>query len=112
VKADREAYPAGEPLVLTLQVVNRSPQPVHLTFRTTQRYDLLVQDPRGRQVWRWGTGRAFAQVLGEETLAPAGGRLTYRITVRERFPPGRYTLIGIIPADEGPITASTDIRVE
>lgn len=112
LEADKGTYTQGEPITLTLRVVNRSPQPVSLHFRDTQRYDFTMKDPQGHQVWRWSADRVFAQVLGEETLRPAVGELTYRITVSERFLPGRYTVIGIIPAEEGLMSANISIRIE
>lgn len=112
LEADKGTYTQGDPMTLTLRVVNRSPQPVSLQFRDAQRYDLVVQEPEGHEVWRWAAGRVFAQVVGEETLQPAGGELTYRITVSERFPPGGYTVIGIIPAEDGPLSASIRISIE
>ncbi len=112
LKANKATYTKGEPLALTLQVVNQSPRAVRLRFRDAQRYDVDLQDAQGGSVWRWSTNQMFAQVLGEESLPPAGGKLTYRITVRQRFPPGRYMVVGIIPAEEGPFSASINIRIE
>jgi len=112
LEADKATYTQGEPVTLTLRVVNRSPQLVSLHFCDAQRCDFIVQDPQGQQVWRWAAGRVFAQVLGEDTLQPAVGELTYRTTVREHFPPGRYTVIGIIPAEEGRMSANISISIE
>jgi hypothetical protein len=112
LKANKATYTKGEPLALTLQVVNQSPRAVRLRFRDAQRYDVVLQDAQGRPMWRWSTGQMFADVRGEESLQPAGGQLSYRITVRHRFPPGRYTVLGIIPAEEGPFSASINIRIK
>jgi hypothetical protein len=112
LKANKATYTKGEPLALTLQVVNQSPRAVRLHFRDAQRYDVVVQDAQGGAMWRWSASQMFAQVRGEESLQPAGGQLTYRITVRQRFPPGHYTVVGIIPAEDGPFSASINIRIE
>jgi len=112
LKANKTTYTRGEPLALTLQLVNQSPRAVRLHYRDAQRYDVDLQDAQGGSVWRWSTNQMFAQVLGEESLPPAGGKLTYRITVRQRFHPGRYTVVGTIPAEEGPFSASINIRIE
>jgi len=112
LKANKATYTKGQALALTLRVVNESPRTVRLRFRDAQRYDVVLQDAQGATMWRWSTDRMFAQVRGEESLQPAGGQLTYRITVRQRFPPGRYTVVGIIPAEDGPFSASTNIRIE
>lgn len=112
LEADKGTYIPGEPITLTLRVVNHSPQPVSLYFRDAQRHDFIVQDPHGHEVWRWAAGRVFAQALGEETLPPAGGELTYRITVRERLSPGRYAVIGTIPAQEELLSESITISID
>ena len=51
----------------------------------------------------------FAQMLGQETLPPNGGKLTYRVVVREAFPPGSYTVIGVVPAVDARL--STHLRI-
>jgi hypothetical protein len=107
---DKAVYASGEPLQLIFEIVNRGAQPVTLRFASAQRYDVVVQEGQGREVWRWSSDKAFAQVLGEETLA-VGGRLTYRITVREPFPPGRYRIIGVISAIGERLSASTEIDI-
>jgi hypothetical protein len=111
LKADKATYARGEPIALTLEVANRGPRLVTLQFRTAQRYDIAVRDSQGREVWRWSAGQMFAQVLGEEILPPGSGALTYRVILRERFDPGRYTAVGIIPTEDGPISASLDLTI-
>lgn len=111
VAADKAVYAQGEPIQLTLAVVNHGAQPVVLRFPTAQRYDVVVRERQGRQVWRWSADQMFAQVLGEETLAAAGGQLTYRVSVREPLPPGRYAVIGSVPVIGGALAASTEIEI-
>ena len=108
---DKPAYASGEPLTFTLKVINDTPKPVRLSFRTAQRFDLVMEDKQGREVWRWSAGRLFAQVLGHETLGPSGGEFVARATAEGRFPLGVYTVKGIIPALEGGLAASASITV-
>ena len=108
---DKPAYAPGEPLTFTLRVINNSPRPIRLSFRTAQRFDFVVEDKQDREVWRWSAGRLFAQVLGHETLGPSGGEFVARATAEGRFPPGVYTVKGIIPALEGGLAASASITV-
>jgi Intracellular proteinase inhibitor len=111
LKADKSTYAPGEPITLTLEVPNRGPHPVTLHFRSDQRYDIVIRDSQGREVWRWSAEQMFAQVLGEEILPPGSAALTYGVTLRERLAPGRYTVVGIIPAEGGPISASLDLTI-
>jgi len=109
--ADKPAYAPGESITFTLRVVNATAKPVRLTFRTAQRFDLVMEDAQDREVWRWSAGRLFAQVLGGETLGPSGGEFVARPTVEGRFPSGLYTVKGTIPAMEGALSASTTITL-
>ncbi len=109
--ADKAVYAPGEPIALTLRVVNGTPKPVRLSFRTGQRFDLVMEDGQGREAWRWSVGRLFAQVLGEETLEPSGGEFLARGTAERTFPSGTYTVKGTIPALEGALSASTTVTV-
>jgi hypothetical protein len=97
--ADRPAYAAGEPIAFTLTVTNAGGRPQALAFATAQRFDLVVRDRSGREVWRWSVGQMFAQVLGQETIPP-GGVLTYTATLERGLPPGSYTATGRLTARE------------
>jgi len=109
--ADKPAYAPGEPITFTLRIVNATAKPIRLTFRTAQRFDLSMEASQGREVWRWSAGRLFAQVLGQETLGTSGGEFVARETVGGTFPPGTYTATGIIPAQEGALSARTTVTV-
>ena len=107
---NKQTYASGEPIELTLALMNGDSQPLTLRFMTAQRYDFTIHDRRGQQVWRWSAERFFAQVLGEETIPP-GNALSYRVTVRQSFPAGQYTVTGVIPTAEGRVSASLHIEI-
>ncbi len=109
--ADKAVYAPGEPITFTLWMVNGTPKAVRLSFRTAQRFDFVMEDDQGREVWRWSVGRLFAHVLGEETLSPSGGEFLTRATAEGKFPPGAYTAKGIIPALEGALSASVTVTI-
>jgi len=112
LKTDKETYGQGEPINLILHVINRGAEPVTLRFLSAQRYDVAVKNLKGQEVWRWSSGQMFAQVMGEETLQPGRRAWTYRITVRERLSPGRYAVIGTIPAQEELLSESITISID
>jgi len=112
LKADKETYGQGEHINLILHVINRGAEPVTLHFLSAQRYDVAVKNLEGQEIWRWSNGQMFAQVMGEETLQPGRRARTHRITVRERFSPGRYTVIGMIPAQEELLSESITISID
>jgi hypothetical protein len=111
LRASKAVYAKGEPLDLTLEVVNRSPQPVTLQYRTAQRYDVLIRNAQGQDVWRWATGQMFAQMLGQETLPPEGGKLTYYVVASVPLPPGSYTVTGVVPAVHAQMTAHLELTI-
>jgi hypothetical protein len=108
---ERRTYSEKETISVTFGVLNRSTQPLTLRFRTAQRYDVIVQDMRGQEVWRWSTDQFFTPALGEENLAPREGALSYRVSVRHPLPAGRYIITAIMPAVEARMSASMEIEV-
>ncbi len=106
-----QAYPPGEPIEVTLLVNNRTDRPLRLTFRTSQRFDLALDDESGKEVWRWSAGRFFLQVIGEEVLKPEAEALRYQATFQAPLKPGRYTIRGRLTSSNWPLQASTTILV-
>lgn len=109
--ADKATYAPGEAITFTLRVVNETSKSVRLSFLTSQRFDLVIKDQHGREVWRWSTGRLFLQVLGAETLEPSGGEFRAQVKVKEKFLPGSYEVTGIIPAQEGTLSGRTTLVI-
>jgi hypothetical protein len=91
----------GDPVALSLRVRNPADARVTLAWPTAQRYDFVVES-EGRRVWVWSDGRAFAQVLVDETLAPRG-EAVFR-EVWRTADPGRYRAQGILTT--APVRAS------
>ena len=110
--ADKVIYTPGEPIMLTLRVMNDASKPVSLSFPTAQRFDLLMQNQQGREVWRWSAGRFFAQMLGKEILKPSGGELLYQATVEREFPQGVYAVQAIVPALGSHMSATISVTVQ
>ena len=110
--ADNVMYTPGEPIMLTLRVINDTSKPVSLSFPTAQRFDLLMQNHQGREVWRWSAGRFFAQVLGKEVLKPSRGELLYHATVEREFTQGVYTVQAMVPALGSHISATISVTVQ
>jgi surface antigen len=90
-------YAQGEPIDMTLRLVNCASQPITRSFPDAQRYDFAAKIQDGDEVWRWSSGMDFAQVLGEETYQP-GEQLTFSETwdqvdsEGQQVEPGQYEL--------------------
>ncbi len=62
-------FALGEPISITLSLTNCAENDVRLFYPDSQRYEFIVKDEGGEEVWRWSKDREFAQELGEESVA-------------------------------------------
>lgn len=102
--------PAGEPLGLRILLRNPGTDTLRVEFPTAQRFDFRIRPADGETLWRWGDGRAFAQVLGEESLAP-GDSLRWEATYDDGLQVGRYVVVGWITARDRELRDSVVVRV-
>lgn len=97
---------------LALRVVNTGDKRVEVRFPSGQRYDFVILDSVGREVWRWAAGRMFTQTL-RNTLLGAGASLELEETWREaRLAPGRYVARGLLTSSNFPLSQETEFRIE
>lgn len=79
---------------------NRTEFPVEFTFPTSQRFDFIVRDAKNQEVLRWSDGRAFMQVVGQETLRNESRSYAADILLRSRdgklLTAGFYTIVGYL----------------
>ena len=92
LSTNKPAYGAGEPIRITFEVFNRTPTAVRLKFASAQRFDFVIANAAGNEVWRWSAGRMFATVMGQETLGPDSPRLVYEATFAGELAPGAYRI--------------------
>lgn len=102
--------PAQEPLRLQVLLRNPGTDTLHIEFPTAQRYDFRIRPADGETLWRWSDGRAFAQVLGRESIAP-GDSLQWEATHGEGLAEGRYVVVGWITARDRQLRDSVVVRV-
>ena len=112
LSADQAVYRSGEPISITFEIFNHAPRPVRLTFATSQRFDVVIEDNKGGESWRWSSGRMFAMVLGEETVGPAKPRLIYEAQYVDKLQPGRYKIKGVLTDTENRVSAVITVLVE
>lgn len=93
LKGDLTVEP-GDVVRFVFTVRNASSDAVDLEFPDSCRADFAVFDGDERR-WRWSDGRAFMQVIGEETLDP-GETTTYE---------GEWT-----PSESGEFRARAELR--
>lgn len=57
-------------MVFSLALAYGGSEPQTFTFSNGQRFDFMVLNGKGEELWRWSRSRAFIQMIGQETLAP------------------------------------------
>ena len=112
LSTDKAVYRPGQPIRITFEVFNHTPTPVRFDFASGQRYDLVIEDRQGDEVWRWSAGRMFTMALGQETLGPAKPRLTYEAEHTARLEPGRYKIKGLLTDVSRRISATIGVEVQ
>jgi hypothetical protein len=99
-------------LTARLSILNSTSDPVSLRFSTSQKYDLEILDDKGKSVYQWSKGRAFAQVV---TTVSFQNETDYVITVPlAGIAPGNYVARGWLTAAGPPLaySASASFQVK
>ncbi|MFN7924802.1 MAG: BsuPI-related putative proteinase inhibitor [Bryobacteraceae bacterium] len=96
---DRAVYRRGQAISARLTLRNTQPEPVELNFSSGQRYDMVIRNEKGEQVFQWSIGTLFVAVTGTEKVGP--GQRTWVIDADRELPPGRYVAEAWITADGG-----------
>ena len=105
-------YSVGEPIVMTLKVFNYTEEEMIFHFNTSQRYDFIIEDEEGEEIWRWSQDMMFAMVLGEETLGPTNTEFIYTTKYRDKLSPGYYKITGIFVVQDRPMSGNIIIMVK
>jgi hypothetical protein len=103
------------PVTFTLTVTNPSAEPVFLCFTSTMKYDFIVSKS-GREVWRWSSGKMFAQVLLETALNPEETLQFSQSWEHKDFEdagmhPGDYEVVSILYSNPEIITNPLPFRI-
>ena len=110
--ADKLSYTAGEPIMMAFKIFNYTEEEIIFHFNTSQRYDFIIEDEEGNEIWRWSQERMFAMVLGEEALRPDNPEVIYTAEYRNKLNPGYYKVTGILVAKDRPMSGNVIIIVK
>lgn len=108
---DKMNYSVGEPIIMTLEVFNYTEEDIDFHFNTSQRYDFIIEDEEGEEIWRWSKDKMFAMVLGEEVLGPHNPEVNYSAECKSKLSLGYYKVTGIFVAQNRPMSGSIIIEV-
>jgi hypothetical protein len=112
MSTDKMSYSVGEPIKMTLKIFNYTEEDIAFQFNTSQRYDFIIEDKEGEEIWRWSKDKMFAMVLGEETLGPTNTEITYTAEYKDKLSPGYYKVTGILVAQDRPMSGNVIIIVK
>ena len=109
---DKMSYSVGKPIIMTLKIFNYTEEDIVFHFNTSQRYDFIIEDEKGNEIWCWSKDRMFTMALGEETLGPTNTEVIYTAEYRDKLSPGYYKIIGIFIAKDRPMSGNIIIIVK
>jgi len=109
---DKMNYSVGVPIMVTLKIFNHTKEDINFQFNTSQRYDFIIEDEKGNEIWRWSKDRMFAMVLGEEVLGPTNTEVVYTVEYTDKLSPGYYKITGVLVAKDRPMSGSIVIEVK
>ena len=112
ISTDKMNYSVGEPIIMTLKIFNYTEEDIVFQFNSAQRYDFIIEDEEGNEVWRWSEGRMFAQMLGEKILGPTNTEVIYTAEYKDRLNPGYYKITGVLVVKDRPMSGSIIIKVK
>jgi hypothetical protein len=111
ITTDRGSYATGEPVKIIMKIFNYSEENIVFHFNTSQRYDFIIEDEKGEEIWRWSEDKMFVMVLGGETLGPAHPELIYSAEYAGKVEPGCYKITAVFTASDKPISGNLFIQV-
>jgi len=112
MSTDKMSYSVGEPIIIALKIFNYTEEEIIFHFNTGQRYDFIIEDEEGNEIWRWSKDMMFAMVLGEENLGPNNPEVTYKAEYKDRLSPGYYKVTGFFVAQDRPMSGNIIIMVK
>jgi len=103
---DKPAYTPKEKIQMTLKIVGSFSTPFTFQFPSGQRYDFVIENEKGEEVWRWSRDKMFIQMLGEEKVGGPRKSLTYREVFQGQLPTGRYRITGHLTSSNAPLSST------
>ena len=109
---DKISYSVSEPIIMTVKIFNYTEEDIVFYFNTSQRYDFIIEDEEGNEVWRWSQDMMFTMALGEKTLGPTNTEVIYTTEYTNKLIPGYYKIIGVFVAQGRPMFGSIITKVK
>lgn len=96
VTLDQLAYDVGASAAVRMTIRNTAANTLTLNFSSGQRYDLVIRDQAGKEVFRDSARKTYVQVTGTEEIAQGERNYVELVTLAsldgQALPAGRYTM--------------------
>ncbi|WP_101843459.1 BsuPI-related putative proteinase inhibitor [Halobacillus sp. Marseille-P3879] len=86
---DAEVDSTDEGVNFNFFISNEAEEPIILGFNSSQKYEIVLENEEGEEVYKYSNEQAFSQQLTTEELEP-GDQLEANETLEEDLPPGEY----------------------
>jgi len=70
VSTNKANYSPGEKVQIRIKATNISKEEISTYYGSSQKYDLLVTDRNGKEIWRWSRGKMFLMAISPFRLKP------------------------------------------
>jgi len=92
-----------------IQVANGTSKRVELSFPTGRTHEFVVLDDKGKEVWRWSSGRMFTQSMQNRLLDTND---SFEFAERWSHPAaGRYTLVAQLNSGNYPVNQQVEFSL-
>ena len=89
-------------LRFNLAIKNEGKKHVELAFPNGQEYDFAVVDGRGKEVYRWGSGRMFTQSR-QNRMLDGGDTMRIEESASPALAPGSYVAVATLNSSNYPV---------
>ena len=98
----------GRDAQFALTIKNVGNKHAEVDFANGQRYDFVVMDSAGREVWHWSSGRMFTQSVQNKQLGSGESMRVSETWKKPPVAPGRYTVVATLKSSNYPTEQRAD----
>ena len=98
----------GRDAQFALTIKNVGNKHAELDFANGQRYDFVVIDSAGREVWQWSSGRMFTQIVQNKQLGSGESMRVSETWKKPLAAPGKYTVVATLKSSNYPAEQRAD----
>jgi len=93
VSTNKTNYSPGEKVKISIKATNNSKEEISTYYSSSQKYDLVITDKNGKEIWRWSHGKMFLMAIYPFRLKPKES-IKFNYTWDQRDNSGRQVKAG------------------